>query len=115
MSEFNGLCKKIKRTAAKVVKKTGEAADMAAKYIKLQRIDSKLSDRYEVLGKLTYKQIKTGESYAEKIALYIDSIDKLRADRKALNDEIAAEKAKRNAEDTEDEETEDKTDDNIND
>lgn len=115
MSEFNSFCKKVKKTAVKVVKKTGEAADMAAKYIKLQKIDSKLSDRYEVLGRLTYKQIKTGESYAEKIALYIDSIDKLRADRKALNDEIAAEKAKRNAEDTEDEETEEKTDDNIND
>ena len=115
MSEFNSFCKKVKKTAVKVVKKTGEAADMAAKYIKLQKIDSKLSDRYEVLGRLTYKQINTGESYAEKIALYIDSIDKLRADRKALNDEIAAEKAKRNAEDTEDEETEEKTDDNIND
>ena len=115
MSEFNSFCKKVKKTAVKVVKKTGEAADMAAKYIKLQKIDSKLSDRYEVLGRLTYKQIKTGESYAEKIALYIDSIDKLRADRKALNDEIAAEKAKRNAENTEDEEIEDKTDDNIND
>ena len=76
MSEFNGLCKKIKKTAAKVAKKTGETADMAVKYIKLQKIDSKLSDRYEMLGRLTYKQLKTGESYAEKIAIYIDSIDK---------------------------------------
>ena len=94
MSEFNSFCKKVKKTAVKVVKKTSEAADIAAKYVKLQRIDSKLSDRYEVLGRLTYKQLKTGESHAEKIALYIDSIDKLRADRKALNEEIEADKAK---------------------
>ena len=94
MSEFNSFCKKVKKTAIKVVKKTGEAADIAAKYVKLQRIDSKLSDRYEVLGRLTYKQLKTGESHAEKIALYIDSIDKLRADRKALNEEIEVDKAK---------------------
>ena len=94
MSDFNSFCKKVKKTAVKVVKKTGEAADIATKYVKLQRIDSKLSDRYEALGRLTYKQLKTGESYAEKIALYMSAIDQLRADRKALNDEIEADKAR---------------------
>ena len=104
MSEFNSFCKKVKKTATKVAKKTGEAADIAVKYIKLQKIDSKLSDRYEVLGRLTYKQLKTGESYAEKIALYMDSIDKLRADRKALSDEIEADKARRRAKNSENDE-----------
>ena len=104
MSEFNNFCKKVKKTASKVAKKTGEAADIAAKYVKLHRIDSKLSDRYEMLGRLTYKQLKTGESYAEKISLYIQSIDQLRADRKALNEEIEADKAKYRAKETEAEE-----------
>ena len=112
MSEFNSFCKKVKKTAAKVVKKTGEAADIAAKYIKLQKIDSKLSDRYEVLGRLTYKQLKTGESYAEKIALYIQSIDQLRADRKALNEEIEADKAKYKSKENDAEESTDN--DNVN-
>ena len=94
MSDFNSFCKKVKKTAAKVVKKTGEAADIAAKYVKIQKIDSKLSDRYEVLGRLTYKQLKTGESHAEKIALYIESIDQLRAERKTISDEIEADKAR---------------------
>ena len=93
MSEFGIFCKKVKKVAGKAVKKTGEVADIAVKRVKLQRIDSKLSDRYEMLGRLTYKQLKTGESYAEKIALYIEAIDQLRADRKALNAEIEAEKA----------------------
>lgn len=113
MSEFNSFCKKVKKTAAKVVKKTGEAADIAAKYIKLQKIDSKLSDRYEVLGRLTYKQLKTGESHAEKIALNIESIDQLRVDRKALNDEIEADKARYKSSDNDDKGTEEN--DNIND
>ena len=104
MSEINSFCKKVKKTAAKVAKKTGEAADIAVKYIRLQKIDSKLSDRYEMLGRLTYKQLKTGESYAEKIALYMDSIDKLRADRKVLNDEIEADKARRKAKNAENDE-----------
>ena len=106
MSEFNNFCRKVKKTAAKAVKKTGEAVDIAAKYVKLQRIDSKLADRYEALGRLTYKQLKTGESYAEKIALYIQSIDQLRVDRKNLNEEIEADKARYKAKETE-EKTED--------
>ena len=98
MADNNSFYKKIKKTAVKVAKKTGEAVDIAAKYVKLQRIDSKLSERYEMLGRLTYKQLKTGESYAENIALYIESVDKLRADRKALNAEIEADKARYSAE-----------------
>ena len=105
MSDFNSFCKKVKKTAAKVVKKTGEAADIAAKYVKIQKIDSKLSDRYEVLGRLTYKQLKTGESHAEKIALYIESIDQLRAERKAISDEIEADKARYKSTDDDNENT----------
>lgn len=98
MSEWNNLCKKVKNVADKAVKKTEELADSAAKHVKLHRIESKLSDRYENLGKLTYKQLKTGESQAERIAAHIESIDKLRADRKALQAEIEADRARREAE-----------------
>lgn len=98
MSELNSFCKKVKSVAGKAVKKTGEFADLAAKYVRLHSMDSKLDDRYEMLGRLTYKQLKTGESQAEKIAAYIESIDKIRADRKALQAEIDAEKAKREVE-----------------
>ena len=106
MSEFKGIGKKIRKTAAKAIKRTEYVSDIAAKYVKLRSIDSKLDDRYEMLGKLTYKQLKTGESQAERIALYIESIDKLRADRKALQAEIEAEKAKKDVEVEIDEEPE---------
>ena len=108
MSEFDNFCKSVKRAADMAVRKTGEVADITAKRVKLHRIDSKLSERYEVLGKLTYKQLKTGESFAEKIALYMDSIDKLRNERKIVVAEIEAERSKQNAQIVDDEEMLDK-------
>ena len=94
MSELNEFYKTVKSVADKAVKKTEELADIAAKHVILHRIESKLEERYENLGKLTYKQLKTGESQAERIALYIESIDKLRAERKAVQTEIDAYKNK---------------------
>jgi hypothetical protein len=102
MSEFKGLGKKLGKTAAKAIKKTEEVADIAVKYVKLRSIDAKLDERYEVLGKLTYKQIKNGESYAERIAAVMEEIDVLREKRAAIVAEI--EEAKKAKEETADEE-----------
>ena len=98
MSELNEFYKTVKNVADKAVKKTEELADIAAKHVILHRIESKLEERYENLGKLTYKQLKTGESQAERIAAHIESIDKLRAERKAIQAEIDADHARREAE-----------------
>lgn len=98
MSELNDFYKTVKNVADKAVKKTEELADIAAKHVILHRIESKLEERYENLGKLTYKQLKTGESQAERIAAHIESIDKLRAERKAIQAEIDADHARREAE-----------------
>ena len=98
MSEWSELYETVKKVADKAVKKTEEFADSAAKHVVLHRIEAKLSERYENLGKLTYKQLKTGESQAERIAAHIESIDRLRAERKALMDEIDADKAKKDPE-----------------
>ncbi len=98
MSDWNDFYNTVKNVADKAVKKTEEFADIAAKRVRLHRLDSKLSERYETLGKLTYKQLKTGESQAERIAMYIESIDKLRIERKALQEEIEADRVRREAE-----------------
>ena len=83
------------KTANKAIKKTGEIADSASKYVKLKIYDTKLSSKYEELGRLTYKQIKTENSMAERISETIDEIDTLRAQRKALKEEIEAEKRRK--------------------
>ena len=95
MADWNEIRAKISKAANKAVKTTGEVADIATKQIKLKSFDSKLSAKYEDLGRLTYKQIKSGESQAESIALIIDEIDSLRVKRKELEDEIAEDKKRR--------------------
>ena len=95
MADWTEIREKISKAANKAVKTTGEVADIATKQIKLKSLDSKLSGKYEDLGRLTYKQIKSGESQAESIAVIIDEIDGLRVKRKDLEDEIAEDKKRR--------------------
>lgn len=95
MANWDEIKVKIGNAANKAIKKTEELADSASKHIKLKAMDGKLSEKYESLGRLTYKQLKSGESQAEKISGVIDEIDSLRVQRKALHDEIEADKKKR--------------------
>ena len=65
--------------ANNAIKETGEAADLAALHIKLKALESKRDDEYEMLGRLTYRQLKTGVSQAERIAPVIENLDKIRS------------------------------------
>ena len=95
MANWKEIRTQAEKTANKAIKKTGEIADSASKYVKLKIYDAKLSSKYEELGRLTYKQIKTENSMAERISGVIDQIDTLRAQRKMLKAEIEADKARR--------------------
>ena len=95
MADWNEIRSKIGKAANKAVQKTSEMADSASKYVKLKSYDSKISSKYESLGRLTYKQIKSGESQAQRISELIDDIDSLCANRKQLADEIEADKQRR--------------------
>ena len=94
-TNWNEFCDKAGKAANKAVKKAEEIADSASKYVKLKALDSRLASKYEDLGRLTYKQLKSGESEAEKISTVIEDIDSLRERRKALNEEIEADKKRR--------------------
>lgn len=95
MANWDEFCDKLGKAANKAVKKTEELADSASKFVKLKALDSKISSKYEELGRLTYKQLKSGESEAEGIAKVIEEIDSLRDRRKALHDEIEADKQRK--------------------
>lgn len=95
MADWDEIKSQIGKAANKAVKKTGEIADIASKQIKLKTYDAKLSSKYESLGRLTYKQIKCGESQAERISNVITEIDDLRVKRSQLADEIEADKVRR--------------------
>jgi hypothetical protein len=94
MADWSGIRDTLGKAADIAVKKTGEFADSAKKYVRLKNVDSKLSAKFELLGKLTYKQIKNGESYAERIATVMDDIDALREQRAEIVAEIEEEENK---------------------
>ncbi len=90
MSSFNDFCADAKRLAGKAAKKTCELANSASLHLKLEGVKNKLSANYEKLGRLTYKQLKSGESEAKKISEVIEVIDSLRADETDLKGQIDA-------------------------
>ena len=74
-----------KRAANKALKETSDAADLAALRIRVKALEAKRNEEYEMLGRLTYRQLKTGVSQAERIAPVIENIDKIRAKIKKVN------------------------------
>ena len=90
MSSWNEFCDDARRIANKAAKKTGNLAHSASLRIKLESTKNKLSAQYEKLGRLTYKQLNSGETQAEKISEIISSIDTLREKEKEIKSQIAA-------------------------
>ena len=74
-----------KRAANKALKETSDAADLAALRIRVKALEAKRNEEYEMLGRLTYRQLKTGVSQAERIAPVIENIDRIRAKIKKVN------------------------------
>ena len=95
MANWNDIKNKISKTADKVAAKTSEMADTASKHVKLKSLDGKIADKYEDLGRYYYKQLKSEQSQEEKISAIVSDIEKLTAERKALREEIDADKARR--------------------
>ena len=90
MSSFNEFCSDAKRFANKAAKKTGELAHSASLRLKLEGVKNKLASNYEKLGRLTYKQLKSEETQAEKISEVITAIDTLREREAELRTQIEA-------------------------
>lgn len=84
-----------KRAANKALKETSDAADLAGLHIRLKALEAKRNEEYEMLGRLTYRQLKTGVSQAERIAPVIESLDKTRALIKKANQQIEETRALR--------------------
>lgn len=95
MANWNEIKANVGTAANKTLKVAGELADIAKLNIKLKALSVKLSGKFEKLGRLTYKQLKTETSYAEEIAIIIADIDQLRAEIKSLKEKIEAAKRER--------------------
>ena len=90
MAHWNDIKNSAKKLARKAIKETGEAADLASLHIKLKALEAKRNKEYENLGRLTYRQLKTGISQAERIAPIINNIDTIREKIRGLNEDIDA-------------------------
>lgn len=98
MADWDKVRKNLGNAAQKAKKKTGEFASDASMQIKLKSLERKRDQFYEQLGKLTYRQLKTGESQAEKIAETIEALDDIRAKHRAqaeLIEKIKRERAEK--------------------
>ena len=107
-TKWNNIKSGVGKAADKTMKKASDIADAAALRIKLRAMNAKLSEKYETLGRLTYKQLKTEISYAEEIASIITQIDELREEIKVLKQKI--EDAKKETAKAENQDEEDVTD-----
>ena len=88
MADWNSIKMSAKRAARIAIKETGEAADIAGLRLKIKALEAKRNDEYELLGKLTYRQLKTGISQADRIAPVINNLDEIRSRIKSLTAEI---------------------------
>ena len=84
--EFNqkidGFFSSVKKVTKKAANKTIELADVASLNIKLQGLNVKLSERFEALGRLSYKKLEgIGEISTEGVeeAPVDDTVDKIAA------------------------------------
>ncbi len=95
MKEWNSVLTGVEKAADTAIRKTGLLADTASIYVRMKATQAKLDGYYTALGKYTYRQLKTGEQLADKIAGVLKNIDTERAKMTALQNQLVAEKEKR--------------------
>ena len=100
----------VKKATKKAANKTMELADAASLNLKLQGLNVKLSEKFEQLGRLSYKKLEgigeistdeCGDALADdtvdKIASTVEEINKLYEQISCLKAEIKAQKESRKA------------------
>ena len=95
MANWSTVRTSVSRAASKAIHKTSEVADTASLYVKLKAAEAKLDGYYTALGKLTYRQLESGESQAAEIAPVIEHIRETKAKIRKLRNDIEIDKAKR--------------------
>lgn len=101
--KFDAFMKNAKKATKKAANKTMEFADIASLNIKLQGLNVKLSEKFEHLGKLSYKKlsgvgeisedsVSVEDATVDEIAETVEAIDKLYDEISRLKAEIKARK-----------------------
>ena len=86
MSTFNRVVNKVRDTAGKVGEKVVGIGDSAAAVIRTKKLEMRIDEQYENLGRIVYRDLHTEEDLEEKKLEIIAAID-------AMFDELAELKA----------------------
>ena len=100
---FDAFMKTAQKATKKAANKTMELADLASLNLKLQSLNVKLSEKFEYLGKLSYKKLSgigeisdgsepTADTTVDEIAETVEAIDKLHDEISRLKVEIKVKK-----------------------
>ena len=102
---FDTFMKNAKKATKKAANKTMELADIASLNLKLQGLNVKLSEKFETLGKLSYKKLSgvceisdetipagDADTTVDEIAETVEAIDKLYDEISRLKVEIKVRK-----------------------
>ncbi len=100
---FDAFMKTAKKATQKAANKTMELADIASLNLKLQSLNVKLSEKFEYLGKLSYKKLSgvgeisdeispDSDTTVDEIAETVEAIDKLYDEISRLKAEIRVKK-----------------------
>lgn len=81
------------KVASKVAVKTGELADAASARVRQQTLKLRLCEEYEKLGRITYRNVKSGR--CDNTDASIAEIDRIKADMEKIKADIAAKKQAR--------------------
>ena len=100
MAKYDTIRTGVGEMVGKAIKSTGEVAGLTMLYVRLKAAEAQLDGYYTALGKLTFKQLESGESQAEKIAPTLEGIRKTQTKIRALRNKIAIERAKRKVTET---------------
>ena len=98
MANWSEIRESVGRAANRALRKTEELADTASMHLKLKNLEGKRESKYASLGKLTYRQLKTEETFTEEIAKLIEELDEIREKIRVVKDEIEAAKKAKEAE-----------------
>ncbi len=94
MSTFNRVVTKVRDTAGKVGEKVVGIGDSAAAAIRAKKLEMRIDEQYENLGRIVYRDLHTEEDLEEKKLEIIAAID-------AMFDELAELKAAKTKKDEE--------------
>jgi uncharacterized small protein (DUF1192 family) len=99
---FDAFMKTAKKATKKAANKTMELADIASLNLRLQSLNVKLSEKFEYLGKLSYKKLsgigeisdenEPADTTVDEIAETVEAIDRLYDEISRLKTEIKIKK-----------------------